>query len=355
MSYSDPLSFATEAVKASGEGDVWGTVGALFSSYAEPKILFKALDEARHGETYEKRTIYNQQDDELMKFWLGIEHIMKTAIEPGIVTSGRRIARGISPTSAEEGKRYKWPNEVIALTTGTRLTTTDPRQSTGFKASRFQNEMSETNGIFNSVATRTGAVSLAELASAYERTERNRREAFDALAKDVQGTLTLLKGYAFDEKDAQKILEDNGIAKDMTAALLKGEYQPYVPTSLTSLNKMLQVATPEHKVLLEAKRDDVIGTMVQTASRPTETEKTKTTVENALAKLDANGVGIQQGIESLWRKLLVDDQEHENEEAEKRGGIPRRRVAPRNTISRRRSLQRLGADQETINRFFATE
>ena len=355
MSFTDPLSFAVESANAAKRGDIWGALGAFFSSYGEPKILFKALDEARQGETYEKRTIYNQQDDELMKFWLGVQHVMNTALEPGIVTSGKRIARGIRPTSEEEGKRYKLKNEVAALTTGVRLTAADPRQSTSFKVSRFQNEMSETNGIFNSVANRTGAVSQSELESAYERTERNRREAFDVMAKNVQGMLTLLKGYNFDEKDAQKILEDNGVAKAMTAALLKNEYQPYIPSSLTSLDKMLQVATPEHKNLLEAKRDDVIGTMVQTASRPVETEKTRVTVENALAELDANGVGIQQGIESLWRKLLADDQESENEEAEKRGEIPRKRAAPRSTIARRRSLQRLGVDQETITRFFNVE
>jgi len=226
IGYSDPHNYLKNPVIAMlSEGDLEENGIEALKEFFEPflgeEILAGKLVDIYKNTKPTGAPITNKQlpiGDQLADY---TEYLAK-ALEPGTVTSFKRIWRGIHGKENEQGKVYDPATEVTALFSGQRVSELDVAQSLSFKLFRFTRDLSEANRIYNKVVYRRGKVSPEEIEDAYNKANTAREKLFQEINKDYQAALRL------DVK--QDVLDDMLKRQRISAATIQsiktGVYKP---------------------------------------------------------------------------------------------------------------------------------
>ncbi len=230
LSYTDPYAYLRTPLTAFLRGENWEDkiVDAALEA-AEPfigeEILLGKLNDIRSNK---KRAtggpVFNPQDPFLDRMDDILSHVYD-ALEPGTVTSAKRIQKGLSGTTSVYGRSYDPKLEALAVFTGTRIMEVDVAQSLTFKVGKFTRDQGDAMQILRSVATRRGTVSDDELLQATTSMERARQETFQEMHEDIQAAERL--GVSITE--IRQMLKGR-LSRQQVTDLINGEYRPFRPT-----------------------------------------------------------------------------------------------------------------------------
>jgi hypothetical protein len=150
------------------------------------------------------------------------------ALEPGTLTSMRRISSGISGKVNTYGGSYNAKLESIAVFTGQRILETDIAQSLMFKSREFNADFSKANRIFGKVVHSKGDVTDLEIRNAYQSSDRSRRKLFDDLHQKTEAAIRL--GQT--RQQVFGALRSGGISSGVAGRIMNGQYHVYRPRSV---------------------------------------------------------------------------------------------------------------------------
>ncbi len=239
LSYTDPYEYLKKPVTAMMRGDDWeeslweATVQAAEPFVGEEILAEKLLDISRNKKA-NGGTVFNEQDDVLKRRMDQLAHIYG-ALEPGTLSSARRIASGISGTVNAYGGSYNPKLEATAVFTGQRIIEIDISQALMFKAREFSREFSEANRIFGKVVHSKGDVTEQEIREAYQSSDKSRRKLFENIHKKTQAAIRLgLTG-----RQVLGALRTAHISSGVAKRIIGGQYQSYVPQSVPTKRRNL--------------------------------------------------------------------------------------------------------------------
>lgn len=232
MSYTDPWSYLKTSAMAAWRGEDWesrliDSVKEFFAAFLSEEILAQhAMDVFRNTKKSSGGPVYNPQESAEKQAADVAEHIWE-AMEPGFISSSRRIYRGLGGYVSPYGKTYDPKIEAMAVAAGHRIQKTDPLESLRqFKARKFNDDIRQAAISVTQTARSKGIVSDAELADAYKETNESRRRLFDEMHKTVRAAINL----GATEKEAYNALRAANISKENAAQIMRGVYRPYQPT-----------------------------------------------------------------------------------------------------------------------------
>lgn len=231
VGYSDPWSYLKEPFIAALRGDDWteslkNAAWALAEPFAGEEILAGKLLDAWRNTKADGGPVYNPQSDFPDKMRQVLVHIGE-AFEPGVSRSLRRIQQGIAGEVAPSGKVYDPAIEATAMVTGQRILETDLVQSLGYRARKFDRELSEAGRMLNSVLASRGKVSDADLIEAWEDADRARRRLFDDMREAIRAATRL----GVTRQEIVQATRNAGLSQEMVARLLNGDYETYAPST----------------------------------------------------------------------------------------------------------------------------
>jgi hypothetical protein len=221
FSYTDPYAILRTPFIAFTRGENWeqGLLDGM-SEFLAPFISHELLS----GAMLEIRDKYNPDAGWDYNSNMAASVLYKV-LEPGGITSARRIAKGVTGTVSKYGKAYDAKLEILAATTGHRITQVDVRQGLSYRAGDFQRRLSNSTSLVSTVASRRGVVTQDELAEAYQRADAARRSAFAGMAEDAAAAIRL----GVPKKEVGRILRSGGVSERNVTKLLEKGYVPWKP------------------------------------------------------------------------------------------------------------------------------
>jgi hypothetical protein len=236
-SFSDPYNYLRTTVRAFLRGDDWeqsltDAAWEAMSPFAEEEILFKALAEARSNKKETGGSIYNEQAPLPERFTAQLAYLWDKALEPGTITSLRRIENALSGKVSKTGRSYDPTTEIVSFGTGVRAVPIDVRQGLSFRASDYSRDTTEAERIVNSAAGNRGSVTPEEIAAAYQNTDQARRKLFGEMHRKTQAATRL----GVPTTEVWKTLTSNGISQSDASLIIKGIYIPHFPSKQVIAN-----------------------------------------------------------------------------------------------------------------------
>ena len=148
------------------------------------------------------------------------------------MTTSLRTIMGMSDIPSFTGRKYSPGVEVIAATTGQRLTKLDTPFSFKYKAKEFSRNLrtdkrkAETFGR-SEFAPRFGiSGSVKQLESRLPLAEKVRRRHF----AEMRDVIETAKEFGMTGREIRDALKNEGINKELREALMSGNYVPYEPS-----------------------------------------------------------------------------------------------------------------------------
>lgn len=197
LSYSDPHAMIKKPLlmilKGASNNDVKKSALEALEEFTSPflseEILFKRLMEIRANKKESGAPVYNEELDLGDKMIAWQKYLWK-GIEPGAITSGRRISKAFQEQSEEEGRVYNPTDEIMAVVTGQRRSAADIEKSFGFKTFRGMKRISEARRIYTK-ALYDKKMSEADKLKAYEQSANSLNKIFEELNKDYRAAMRL--------------------------------------------------------------------------------------------------------------------------------------------------------------------
>lgn len=189
LSYSDPFSYIKQPFMALWGGKTRGEklagfAGEALDPFISREILITAIEEAYEGKTRAGAQVWNPEEHPVVKGAKAAFHIWK-AVEPGIITSGRRIKKGIFDERTDWGKEYNEWFEALKVVTGQKVETFDnltPVISTSFKLQKTRDRLINVKKIYRDIQnSKSGEYNAQDVAEARKDANRALRNIADEL------------------------------------------------------------------------------------------------------------------------------------------------------------------------------
>jgi len=237
LGYSDPHAYLTDSVVAFMRGEDW--TDALSESlfeflrpFTSEEILWKALSEVRENKDDK---VYNPKDEVGEQAKGIVSHMWTSALEPGTVSSLRRIHEAVTGTNPNRETK----TEVLALTTGQRLQKIDIEHSLGFRVRDFAKALTTIQGIARKTALSRGTATGEMVAEDVSRMEKLRLAEFSEIQKIVGAARRL----GVPEDNIKRLLKAE-LSDDVADQVLTGDYSQYAMTPET-VRQMMGVRPEE--------------------------------------------------------------------------------------------------------------
>ncbi|KKL94513.1 hypothetical protein LCGC14_1863860, partial [marine sediment metagenome] len=233
---------------------IWYAIKDFAEPYVGEEILFgKIVDVWSNNDNGVQ--VYNPQDS-VNKQAQNVSAHLWEAFEPGTITSGRRIYKGVMGTTSTTGRTYNLWVESIAIITGQRIQDLDIAESLKWRARDYNRGIRQANRLFNSVITTGGSVSEAEIRDAYERSDTARRGLFADMSGAAQAAVRL----DVPPNEVITTLTANGVSKVDVPNIIGGVYNKRRITK-AQLRAMKQANPSEfpmrREVLVDLLRKDI--------------------------------------------------------------------------------------------------
>lgn len=225
LSYTDPYNFLKKGLIAASNGkDINDAMIQALGEYAQPffsEEIFtsKMLDLARN-QTVDGRQVYNPQSDD--RFAEMINHLWE-GVEPGAITSAKRIYKGVKGEVSPGGRSYDAETEAFALITGQRISTLNIPQSFSFKARKFADDREQAKKIYNEVRYNKGTISEQQLNDAYDKANQAYKKLFDDFSK----TVTAAQKLGMSVQQIGESFRQAGLPRYEWGHFVSGQYLPF--------------------------------------------------------------------------------------------------------------------------------
>lgn len=234
MGYTDPHAYLTDAVMAFVRGDDWSdslasSLGEFLRPFTSEEILTKAVREAVGNNTDNGQRVYNPRDTAGEQAKDITWHMWKNAMEPGTISSGRRITEAISGTNPNR----EVGTEITAFLTGFRKQKVDIEHSLGFRVRDFGKALTDIQGIARKTATSRGRATKKMVATDVARMETLRLAAFS----EMQQIVGAARRQGVPEKTIRTMLVDE-LPDVIAEQILTEDYSPYAMTPQTARQMM---------------------------------------------------------------------------------------------------------------------
>jgi hypothetical protein len=231
LSYTNPFAYFSKPVKAMLHSEDWGegfqkAAGEAGSPYFQEDILTsKVLDVARNKKASSGGEVYPEYGTTTEKATKSAGHIWQ-ALEPGAITTVRKLKDAATGTVGEHGQTRTIPNELLSLASGLKIESKDINQGLMFDAKGYARSLGKTTQMLSRVIGREGTVSAQEIKTSFQSMERARREEFDTMHKKFKAAV----GLGVPVEKAYQTLRANGISEDNADNVVNGVYVPYEMT-----------------------------------------------------------------------------------------------------------------------------
>jgi hypothetical protein len=304
--FVDPMGFAYKALNAIWYGEsahdkAVGALAEIVNPYLSFKLGTKYFMEAKVGYTETGRQIWRQSDSPYDRYYKSATYLFEKAFEPGTSVVMRKNAMAWWGRTSPGGMEYRRLNEALS-SFGLRTFTLDPSQAMKRRAQQFGNYMRDYSGELTRTLNREGAMFPGEVKRAYNDMEANRRGEFERVQEYI-AALKQLNPAA----DAEKILRDSGISAENAKGVIDDQYKPYIPSRIQHIDQILEVATPEHRVLLTEELDRRLESLAYAATNPATTERTAESSQRAIEKMNERGMKKAEVIEYLGSRFYEQD------------------------------------------------
>ncbi len=239
LSYTDPYSYLRDPLRRlfSGDGDWVESLQAAVLQAAAPfiseEILFSKFADLGRNLKQGGGQVWNPEDHAIDRTAAMLDHLWG-AIEPGTITSARRIAKGIRGETNVFGQEFDTMTEFLAVFTGHRLQKTDVRQALRFRTTDLDGRLGDANRILNRVANRTGDVSDEELTKAFRDSERSRARVFEDAH---QIALKAINSHGLTSQEVVQQFRDAGMSRANAAAVVNTGIPPRRVPRIDDVNR----------------------------------------------------------------------------------------------------------------------
>jgi hypothetical protein len=224
IGYSDPFAYLKKPFYALMNGDDLFDSGLdaikeiMMPFIGEELLAGKLMDVARNKKV-RGGNVYNPASDISDQLY-DITMYIGEAIEPGAVTSGKRIIKGVTGEKSESGREYKLEDELIALATGQRLTSTNITEAFGFKVYDSKKQYDEAKRIYTKELRRKDDPSPESIERAKNKADKLREEIFNDMVDYYRSAIRL----GSDERELRERMKESGISTDMIQQIRRGKY-----------------------------------------------------------------------------------------------------------------------------------
>lgn len=299
LGYSDPHAYLTDAAIAFSRGEDWKdrlskSATELLRPFFSEDILAKTLMDVRGND---EQKIYNPNDEAGEQAKDIIAYIWNKALEPGTISSLRRI------NTAREGTdpNLEVKTEVLTMTTGQRLQKVDVEHSLGFRVREFAKALTQIQDIARETATSRGTATGEMVATDVARMEKLRLAEFSQMQRIVGAARRL----GVPEENIKSMLND-ALSDEVAKQVLTGDYAPYEMTPQT-VQQMLKANPKEFQERFSGWHGEKLPEAIsmfatpRLVSLPTErpeyaakAEQYDRTIQETKETLDALGVTVEQ-------------------------------------------------------------
>lgn len=229
MGYTTPYGYLYKPVMAALRGESWeekmlDALGEAFEPFLSEEIFIQAFAEVRANEKKTGGPVYNEEAPSQDQASDILGHLLKP-MEPGAITSGRRIIMGATGEVTDTGLAYDTFDEAMAVTFGIRPMEVNASRSLFHRERHLNGRLREANQILLRVVGRSSEVSEEEIAEAYTKTDAARRSIFAEMSEKVRSAELL----GLSRAGAAKVLSATITGKLAQAAVLAETYVPYLP------------------------------------------------------------------------------------------------------------------------------
>lgn len=194
----------------------------FFDPFLGEEILAGAIVDSWRGVTKDGRELFSSEDTETEKWFKRIGHIAN-AVTPGALSSAHRFYLASAGEPKPSGVPVNFFDEMIANTTGQRLTTLDTQRALSFRAQDFRDGMQQLTQDFSSVVASNQSVTDEEIREAFDRLQQRRQARFDKLTKEYYAAIRLGQ----DPEDINSLLLDRNVGKANLIAVIERASVPY--------------------------------------------------------------------------------------------------------------------------------
>jgi len=177
----------------------------------------------RGGVTKTGAKVYSETDTDGEKISKSFFHILK-GIEPGALTTGRKLAQGVQADVQRGGQPISLRDEILALLSGVRIINIDTPRTMQFKVTEYgrkKRSVTATEKFFSLEDFRQrGPNVLAEEFRQIQEENLKVNKDFYVILQDAQT-------MGVDKKTLKKILKQRGISTKNANFLLRGKNIPY--------------------------------------------------------------------------------------------------------------------------------
>jgi hypothetical protein len=176
----------------------------------------------RNGKTSTGSLVYSASDSLSDKFEKAYAHIWN-GIEPGIVTSGEKVIRGMFSDVKGSGQAVSLKDELLALMAGIRIIDIDVGVTLSYKTGRYNQllrAVDDTEKIYSAENYMNRGPEV--LAKEFE----NMQEEAFRIQKDMYNIIQDAMKLDLNEADIKKILKDAQMPKNRIRKLMNGEFIP---------------------------------------------------------------------------------------------------------------------------------
>ena len=230
------------------------TLSELFDSFISEPIgyerILDVLPRGRFGREGQKKAggyVYSETDSPSDKWEKSLVHILE-GIEPGVSTTGRKIASAIQDDVKKGGQPYSLRDEVLALMSGIRIIDVDaPRsmeyQITGYKYNKRKVTQAEPFYSLENALSRGPNVMADEFRQIQDEAFRVQQKFYYVLQDALNMGLS--------KRDVKKILKARGLGKREIRQLFRGKFTPanYNKDLMDKRYKKAKRAYPDEQVI----------------------------------------------------------------------------------------------------------
>ena len=208
---------------------------------AKEQILAGAIMDSMRGVEVSGRKVWDQSDPSATKVVAGLRHIWNQALEPGVITSGRRIMKGWNEEVSSTGRQYDLRQELYGNLLGLRMQTLNLETGLAVSGRKFQFDIRDGSSKFTKAFQSAGTQSDRNILRGFRLANEARERTYRGLAKKVRAARNL----GMPESQIITILRGDRLVPEAAIRdILNNRYTRYEPT--TSVLKRAQANGTKH-------------------------------------------------------------------------------------------------------------
>lgn len=196
----------------------------FLSPFISEELVAQRLVDAWRGVRSDGVEIFSSEDTDSEKWLKRVTHVLDAAT-PGVIRQGMRAWNAYHGEPTRTGQPLTFSDEMVALTTGQRLTTLDIRRAVSFRAFEFTDGVAQATKDFRRVVASRQTVSDSEIRAAYNKLQAARERRFKQMNKEYYAAIRL----RFDPEELQEyLLNETDIGAERLEYVLTGQLQPFI-------------------------------------------------------------------------------------------------------------------------------